>query len=94
MTYKPNVKINLPPERRECERCGAGINWDYNYTQGRVARFCSTRCRVAAHRDSIKRVAGGTTKQRLLEVIAEMREDYRCFSPELDRLVELVKKHG
>lgn len=94
MTYRPNVKINLPPERRQCERCGADINWDYNYTPGRVARFCGTRCRVAAHRDSIKRVAGGTSKQRLLDVLAEVWSDYRCFSHELDRLVELVKRHG
>lgn len=94
MTYKPNVKINLPPERRECERCGADINWENNHLQGRVAKFCSTRCRVAAHRDKFKIDQTQTSKQRLLDVIAEMREDYRCFSHELDQLVELVKKHG
>lgn len=94
MTYNVNVKINLPPERRECMRCGAGINWDHNHSQGRVAKFCSTKCRVAAHRDKFRIDQTQTSKQRLLDVLAEVRSDYRCFARELDDLVELVKRHG
>lgn len=94
MPYRKNVKVTLPPERRECQRCGADINWDHNYTQGRIAKFCSTKCRVAAHRAKFRLDQTQTTKQRLLDVLAEVRSDYLCFSRELDQLVELVRKHG
>ncbi|MFD5191334.1 hypothetical protein ACFWMU_24870 [Streptomyces sp. NPDC058357] len=35
---------------KECERCGEDIYKDSEYMGGPVPRFCSTRCRVAAHR--------------------------------------------
>ena len=94
MTYRPNVKINLPPERRQCERCGADINWDYNYTPGRVARFCSTKCRVAAHRAKKNHVDGKVSKTDLLSFLAWVRQDFKDCKREMDALEELVKKHG
>jgi predicted nucleic acid-binding Zn ribbon protein len=35
---------------KDCERCGEEIYKDSEYMGGPVPRFCSTRCRVAAHR--------------------------------------------
>lgn len=87
------VKRLLEPEDRECSVCGADINHPLS-AQGRVARFCSTKCRVAAHRAKKNHVDGKISKTDLLSFLAWVRQDFKDCKREMDALEELVKRHG
>ena len=88
-----NVKETVGDAPRRCGACGTVLAVVNPRRGGRIARFCSDRCRVAYHRGRRPRSENEPTLADTLEVLAEMRAEFPAYFRVFSHLERLAERH-